>query len=182
MPLNIRVAPHASSRRSAAARRQEVADDLLNELTAWSPRERMSAFTRWHRRALSLIHLNVVAVLEADGPLSMSRLAEALDVSVASATGIVTRMEKRGLVQRRHGEDDRRVVLVHPTEAGEDLFRGIEQRRRAGLARLLEKLSDEEMAGFLAGLRALRAARAERAADEAERATDEAEPAADETI
>ena len=89
----------------------------------------------------------------------MSHLAEALDVSVASATGIVERMEKRGLVERRHAKADRRVVLVHPTEAGVAIFRVIDERRRQGLASLLERLSDDELVALLKGHRALRAAR-----------------------
>ena len=39
----------------------------------------------------------------------MSQLAEALDVSQASATGIVDRMEQRGLVSRQRNDEDRRV-------------------------------------------------------------------------
>ena len=90
----------------------------------------------------------------------MGRLAVALDVSVASATGIVTRMEGRGLVERTHQEHDRRVVLVRRTTAGEDVFRAIDERRRAGLWRVLDHLTDDELIGFLAGHRAMRAARA----------------------
>ena len=108
MPLN--------ERRSASRRR--IVDDLLDELTSWSPRERAGAFKHWLRGSLSLVHLQVLAVLEADGPLAMSKLAEALDVSVASATGIIDRMEQRGLVERRREPDDRRVVLVHRTDSG----------------------------------------------------------------
>ncbi len=116
-------------------------------------------FRNWHRGALSLIQLNVVAVLEAEGPLPMSRLADELDVSVASATGIVDRMERRGMVQRRHATDDRRVVDVHLTEQGTGIFRDLEAHRREHLARLLGELTEEELAGFLKGIRAIRAAR-----------------------
>ena len=151
--------PTAEPSSAAAARRQLVAD-LLNELTGWDPRDRMGAFRRWHRGALSLVHLNVLAVLEAEGPLPMSRLAEALDVSDASATGIVDRMERRGLVERRHGTDDRRVVAVHLTERGSAIFREIEEHRRDRLAQVLGELTEEELSGFLVGVRALGAARA----------------------
>lgn len=130
------------------------------ELGSWNPREFMSAFRRWHQNAISLIHLNVLTLLETDGPLSMSRLAEALDVSVASATGIVDRMETRGLVERRRDTHDRRVVVVHPADAGLAVFARIDERRRQGLGGLLERLSDEELHGLLVGHRALRAARA----------------------
>jgi len=156
--------------------RDRLADELLNELTAWNPREWISALKKWHRgplSALSLIHLNVVAELEANGPMSMGHLADALDVSVASATGIVSRMESRGIVKRRHGGDDRRVVMVHPTAKGAKIFREMDARRRGRLAELLKALSDEEMAGFLVGLRALRKARAATADEAATEATAE---------
>jgi len=130
-------------------------------MLSWNPREFITAFRRWHRGSFSLIHLNVLTMLEADGPDSMSHLAEALDVSVASMTGIVDRMEKRGLVERRHEGKDRRVVLVYPTEAGRDIFREIDERRRIALGKLLEQLSVEELDGLLKGHIALRLVRAE---------------------
>jgi len=68
-----------NERRGAPSRRKTV-DDLLDELTSWSPRERAGAFRHWLRGSLSLVHLHVLTVLEADGPLAMSKLAEALDV------------------------------------------------------------------------------------------------------
>jgi DNA-binding MarR family transcriptional regulator len=144
---------------SRPSHRQKLADDLLEELTSWTPRERMGAFRAWHRGALSLVHLNVLTVIEADGPMSMGRLAEALDVSVASATGIVSRMVARGVVERRQDTTDRRVVVVHLTPAGTRIFQALEQRHREGLAKLLGHLSEVELAGFLLGLRALHAAR-----------------------
>ena len=63
----------------------------------------MRHMRHWPGGALSLVHLNVLAVLQEEGPLPMSGLAESLDVSHASATGIVDRMEQRGLVERRRG-------------------------------------------------------------------------------
>jgi DNA-binding MarR family transcriptional regulator len=128
-------------------------------MTAWSPRDRGGAFKSWHRHALSLVHLNVLTTLEAEGPLSMRRLAEAMDVSDASATGIVDRMEKRGLVERRHGTDDRRRVVVYPTDSGKGVFRDMAERRREALARILDELTEEEMNALLVGMRAIHAAR-----------------------
>ena len=142
-----------------ASGRRATVDDLLDELTAWSPRDRAGTFRKWRHGALSLIQLNVVSVLEADGPLPMSRLADEVDVSVASATGIVDRMERRGLVERRHDTDDRRVVAVHLTQGGRGIFRDIAARRRAHLATLLGELTDDERTGLLRGIRGIRVAR-----------------------
>jgi hypothetical protein len=95
----------------------------------------------------------------------MGKLAEALDVSVASATGIIDRMEQRGLVERGQQPDDRRVVLVQPTVAGLAVFSDLDTHRRAGVARLLERMTDAELAALLKGLRAMSAARAAVAAE-----------------
>lgn len=133
--------------------------ELVEEMTSWSPRERINAFRSWLKGSLSLIYLHVLTILEADGPLQMSRLAETLDVSVASTTGIVSRMEERGLVERRHGEEDRRVVVVRPTEAGIAVFRDLAEHRRQHLTQLFTRLTDDELSALLTGLRAMRAAR-----------------------
>lgn len=139
--------------------RSTLIEELVGEMTSWSPRERMDAFRSWLKGSLSLIHLHVLSVIEADGPLPMSRLAESMDVSVASATGIVGRMEGRDLVERRHSETDRRVVVVHMTETGAAIFRDMTARRRELLAGLLEALTDNELTALLTGLRAIRRAR-----------------------
>jgi DNA-binding MarR family transcriptional regulator len=149
-----------------ARTRARITDELLDEMTGWSPGDRLRVFRSWLRGSLSLIQLNVLTVLESEGPLPMGRIAETLDVSVASATGIVDRLEERDLVERRPGSTDRRVVEVHPTAAGAAIFRDLLAERRAYLARTLERLTDRELASLLVGLRALHRAReASHAAD-----------------
>jgi DNA-binding MarR family transcriptional regulator len=138
--------------------------DVLDELTSWNPREFVLAFQRWHHGALSLVHLNVLTLLEVEGSISMSELAQRLDVSVASVTGVVDRMEKRGLVERRRDANDRRVVLVHPGPGAKAVVGAVDERRRFGLAKLLTRLTDDELRGLLVGHRALHRARLEHAA------------------
>ncbi len=139
--------------------REELVEDLLEEMTPWNPQERLSAFRSFLSGSLSVIHINVLTILEVRGPLSMSHLADELDVSVASATGIIDRMEQRRLVERRHGDQDRRVVSVHPTRLGGEVFARLRRHRRDKLKKVLGKLSDAELAAFLTGLRAVRRAR-----------------------
>jgi DNA-binding MarR family transcriptional regulator len=134
---------------------------IVSELSAWKPRERTGMFRRWLQGSLSIVHLHVLTILEDEGPLPMGKLAESLDVSVASATGIVDRMEQRCLVERRHDADDRRVVLVHPTEAGLAVFTDLEEHRRAVVASTLALLTNDELKSFLVGLRAMARARAD---------------------
>jgi DNA-binding MarR family transcriptional regulator len=144
---------------SSGERRRQVTNELLDEMTAWKPRERIGAFRSWLRGSLSLVHLHVLSILESDGPIAMKRLAEALDVSVASATGIVDRMTERGLVQRHSLETDRRVVLVEATDTGRAVFADLAAGRREHLIALLDRLTDDELDAFLVGLRAIHRAR-----------------------
>jgi DNA-binding MarR family transcriptional regulator len=152
-----------------AASTRRLVDEVVDEITSWNPREFIAAFSRLQHGQVSLVHLNVLILLEATGPLPMNRLADALDISVASVTGVVDRMETRGLVERRRDAEDRRVILVHVAEGGQRLFAEIDQKRRQGLGKLLSSLSDAELTGLLAGHRALRAARAQYTRAEVER-------------
>jgi DNA-binding MarR family transcriptional regulator len=142
-------------------RRDAMIHAVVSEMTAWNPHERAGMFRQWLLGSLSIVHLHVLTILETAGPLPMGKLAESLDVSVASATGIVDRMEQRGLVERRHDETDRRVVLVHRTPAGEAVFTDLQKQRQAGLEHVLGRLTNDELKALLIGIRALSKARAD---------------------
>ena len=146
------------------AGRRQLKSDLLDELTSHSPADMLRYMRRWPSGPLSLVHLQVLTVLETEGPVPMGALADSLDVSQASATGIVDRMEQRGLIERRRDDEDRRVIRVALTEAGSRLLAGVAADRRERLGYLLEELTNDELDGFLRGSRALRAARARLAA------------------
>jgi DNA-binding MarR family transcriptional regulator len=158
--------------------RERLLEDLVDELAAQTPAEAFRYMRRWHSGPLSLIHLHVMSVLQADGSIPMRTLAESLGVSQASATGIVDRMEQRGLIERRRDIDDRRVIRVELATGGRELLAGMTADRRSKIATLLGELTDDELDGFLRGMRALRAARdrfIERAATNAPTTDDEAQ-------
>lgn len=66
--------------------------------------------------------------LDPDEPKPMSELAAALRCDNSNVTGIVDRLEERGLVKRRAAEHDRRVKLIELTEEGQRVRREIERR------------------------------------------------------
>ena len=63
-------------------------------------------------------HFHLMSMLDRHGPMTMSRIAELLGVSVSNVTGIIDRIEERGLVERIRNPNDRRVVHVPLTDAG----------------------------------------------------------------
>lgn len=66
-------------------------------------------------------------------PLPMRKIAERLKCEPSNVTGIVDRLEGRGLVERRPDPADRRVKMAAPTEEG--LRTAAELRASLGFAR-----------------------------------------------
>src|SRR3970040_2637370 len=114
--------------------RRTMLVQVFDELTLHAPSGVMKFMRRWPSGPISLVHLQVLMLLDGEGPPAMHALAEALDVSQASATGIVDRMEQRGLVTRLRDEDDRRVIKVTLADSGRELLDGIAATRRGRMA------------------------------------------------
>ena len=106
---------------------------------------RCAGSQRLVRRGISMTHFHVLTLLRHHGEQPMGRLAEILDASISSATGIIDRMEERGLVERVRVPDDRRVVLVRPTDAGLALVDEAELVKSEPMRAALMRLSVAEL-------------------------------------
>lgn len=128
------------------------------------------------RRGVSMAHLHLISMLERHGELPMSRIAEVLDVSVSSATGLVDRIEERGFVERIRVADDRRVVLVRLTAAGRQILADAEGVQDDLVARVLERLEDGQLDRLAASLDDIRAVVAAIRAEQPELVAHQHEP------
>jgi len=72
---------------------------------------------------LSPTQVHLLRLLEPGTPVPMGRLAGGLGCDASNITGVVDRLEARGLVERRAAERDRRVKALVVTERGLDLRR-----------------------------------------------------------
>jgi DNA-binding MarR family transcriptional regulator len=63
----------------------------------------------------------VLRLLIKSGSLSSADLSRQMYVTPSNITGIIDRLEKKGLVERIRKQGDRRVVLITPTESGQEL-------------------------------------------------------------
>ena len=140
-------APAVPARSPAPSRptRQELITEIQQAMASARANGARQGFHNLIGRSVSMTHMHVLAKLRTAGTLPMGRLAEGLDVSVASATGIVGRMEERGLVQRKRDNADRRVVLVELAEGGTAALEEIEARGREFFGRVLAELSKDEL-------------------------------------
>lgn len=100
------------------------------------------------RLGVSMSQLHVMSMLERHGDMSMSRLAEMIDVSLSNATGLVDRMAERGFVDRVRVEDDRRVVLVRISDAGRQVLDEIEVLRGESLRTVLDRIEPGQLEGI----------------------------------
>jgi DNA-binding MarR family transcriptional regulator len=70
---------------------------------------------------LSPVQCHVLHLIEPGQPMPMRRLAETLACDASNVTGLVDRLESRGLVARRASPDDRRVKVLDLTPTGSRL-------------------------------------------------------------
>jgi len=81
--------------------------------------------------------------------LSMSEIAERMSHSTAAATGLVDRLENLGYVRRGPSPEDRRKVLVHITQKGQQLVATIREDIAGNLELVMETLTIEEREAWL---------------------------------
>jgi DNA-binding MarR family transcriptional regulator len=118
----------AMSPSSATRRRPSPASEawaLMHELFHASRRRFLAVASEFE---LSPPQVRALAVLDPDRPVPMSELAEALHCDNSNVTGIVDRLEDRGLVERRSATHDRRVKMLAVTPRGAEVRERLAER------------------------------------------------------
>lgn len=84
--------------------------------------------------------------------LTASELATRVGVSGSAMTGMVDRLVKSGLVERRRGEEDRRVVWVRVTDDGRQVVALAMARRRARFRQLFSRIDEARLRALVIAL------------------------------
>jgi len=92
---------------------------------------------------LSPAQCHVLRLLEPDKPIPMRQLADGLCCDASNVTGLVDRLESKGLVRRTASDEDRRVKVIELTPKGARL-RAAFMERMAAPPEGLERLSVRE--------------------------------------
>ena len=92
---------------------------------------------------LSPAQCHVLHLLEPGRPIPMGQLAETLACDASNVTGLVDRLESRGLIRRRASEEDRRVKVLELTPTGARL-RTLLLDRMTTVPTTLGRLSERE--------------------------------------
>ena len=110
-----------------------------------------------HLQSLNLTmqqHRALVTLVRAENQtLSLKALEERFGAAQSTVAGLVSRLEKKGLVEARSDPADKRVKLVRLTAEGLALHAQSHQKIVESEERLTRLLSEEEKAALLASLR-----------------------------
>lgn len=127
-----------------AAPRADIEQVLAKLDRLWEADE--PAIPSWAAHELTFGQLRLLFLLNVEGPVAIGRIAEWLHVGLPTASGVVDRLERHGLVERRHRLDDRRVVECALTDPGQRLLDDIVGMRSDAIRHILGVLSAEELA------------------------------------
>jgi DNA-binding MarR family transcriptional regulator len=104
------------------------------------------------RYGLSAPQLIVLRILAEQGPCSVGTLAERVNLSQPTVTGILGRLERRGLISRERSKFDRRRVLASATDAGRTILANAPPPLQERLVERLRELDDWERSQILSSL------------------------------
>jgi len=106
-----------------------------------------SVVARAHRRTacdLTVSQFGVLETLHHLGPMHQRRIGTKLLKSGGNVTMVIDNLERRGLVERRRDQKDRRYVSVHLTPAGEALIAEVFPRHVHSIVEEMAPLTAEE--------------------------------------
>jgi DNA-binding MarR family transcriptional regulator len=102
---------------------------------------------------LSMSHLKALQVLADCGcELSVKEVSEQLGLSLPGASRAVDALLRRGYLERREDEQDRRMKRIGITAGGRDVARRIVEARLEGLEQFTDSLTPEQRTRLMAAL------------------------------
>ena len=104
------------------------------------------------KHGLTAPQLAALQAIQRLQPVTVGVIARQIHLSQATVTGVLGRLEKRGLVSRTRGDADRRSVVVNLTEAGTQLVAEAPSLLQDRFRRELAKIHEWERTMILATL------------------------------
>ena len=135
---------------------QRASQDLIREIV-YQIRRLMQAGELYTKELsktyqVSAPQLHCLVALYDYGPLPPSQIARHVMVKSSTVTGIIDRLEQKGLVTRLRNSPDRRVITIELTEAGRTLARNAPPPIQHKIVDGLKKLPEGEVEQVIKGL------------------------------
>ena len=98
----------------------------------------------------------VIGILSKEKTLKISELSTKLSLSNSTVSGIIDRLEKQGMVERKRSEQDKRVVYVSISSDFKEMHRNFHKRLEENIANIMNKGTHEELDKIFVGLDSLK--------------------------
>ena len=100
----------------------------------------------FREHGLTHFQYNLLQILQREGkPMSNQEIAHWMGQSQAAMTGILNRLEERGLITRKRSPDDARIMYSEPTKATREVLMGVDVPVRELYKQLIGRLNQEEL-------------------------------------
>lgn len=98
----------------------------------------------------------VMGILSKEKTMKITELSSKLSLSNSTVSGIIDRLEKQGMVERKRSEEDRRVVNVSISPNCTGIHHDFHKRLEENIGNVLNKGTPEELNKIFIGLDALK--------------------------
>ena len=93
---------------------------------------------------LSMTEIHTIEAVGIKDAKTMGEIAHDLRITVGTLSAAITKLIKKGYVERKRTEEDRRVVLVSLTSKGENVYREHQVFHEEMITSMLGNFSEEE--------------------------------------
>jgi DNA-binding MarR family transcriptional regulator len=132
---------------------QELAAELLALWHYLMKGQSKTMFALLEELDLTLSQVKALGILaDCASELSVKELSEELALSLPGASRTVDSLLRRGFIERREDEHDRRMKRIGISDAGRDVARRIVEARLEGLEQFTSSLHPEQRARLMAAL------------------------------
>ena len=98
----------------------------------------------------------VMGILSQEKMIKITELGSRLSISNSTVSGIVDRLEKQGMVERKRSEQDKRVVYVSASSDFKEMHQNFHKRLEEMIENKMNKGTQEELIKIYEGLDSLK--------------------------
>ncbi|SCH64236.1 MULTISPECIES: MarR family winged helix-turn-helix transcriptional regulator [unclassified Romboutsia] len=124
---------------------EEILNTLLVQLFNDILHIEEKAMKRTEFTNLSITEIHTIEAIGTEGNRTMGEIAHDLRITVGTLTTAINRLIKKGYVERKRIEEDRRVVLVSLTDAGKMVFDAHGVFHKEMIDEILENFDESEL-------------------------------------
>lgn len=125
------------------ARREKITS--LFEVVSSLERKWANEWNSHNTMGLSKTHIFILDILESEGPMRPSSLAEKLHVTTGGVTVLTTKLMKAGYINKTQNPTDRRASQLEITDAGHELLEAAHEHINSIVDRMFGMLTEDEI-------------------------------------